>query len=45
MVSNLSLAGEETMLEVDGTVPTQPVLEHIGISAWPGKPLPFFLEE
>ncbi|KAM3343112.1 putative protein isoform X3 [Capsicum galapagoense] len=37
MVSNLSLAGEETMLEVDGTVPTQPVLEHIGISAWPGR--------
>lgn len=38
LVSNLSLAEEEIVLEVDGTVPTQPVLEHIGISAWPGKP-------
>lgn len=27
----------EKILEVDGTVTTQPVLEHIGISAWPGK--------
>ncbi|KAJ8548844.1 hypothetical protein K7X08_029825 [Anisodus acutangulus] len=37
MVSNLSLAKEEIILEVDGTVPTQPVLKHIGISAWPGR--------
>ncbi|XP_010315811.2 uncharacterized protein [Solanum lycopersicum] len=37
LVSNLSLAEEEIVLEVDGTVPTQPVLEHIGISAWPGR--------
>ena len=27
----------EKILEVDGTVTTQPVLEHVGISAWPGK--------
>lgn len=26
----------ENILEIDGTVTTQPVLEHIGISAWPG---------
>ncbi|KAF5939515.1 hypothetical protein HYC85_023774 [Camellia sinensis] len=25
------------ILDVDGTVPTQPVLQHIGISAWPGR--------
>ncbi|XP_059278968.1 uncharacterized protein LOC132033098 isoform X3 [Lycium ferocissimum] len=37
MVSNLSLAEEEIILEVDGTVPTQPVLKHIGIAAWPGR--------
>uniref|UniRef100_A0A1J3HI82 Uncharacterized protein n=1 Tax=Noccaea caerulescens TaxID=107243 RepID=A0A1J3HI82_NOCCA len=27
----------ENILEIDGTVTTQPVLEHIGISAWPGR--------
>lgn len=27
----------EKILEVDGTVTTQPVLEHVGISTWPGK--------
>ncbi|XP_070055883.1 uncharacterized protein [Nicotiana tomentosiformis] len=37
MMSNLSLAEEEIILEVDGTVPTQPVLKHMGISAWPGR--------
>ncbi|XP_022725425.1 uncharacterized protein LOC111281881 isoform X3 [Durio zibethinus] len=26
----------EKILEVDGTVTTQPVLEHVGISTWPG---------
>jgi hypothetical protein len=30
----------EKILEVDGTLTTQPVLEHVGISAWPG--LSFF---
>ena len=34
---NLQLAEEEIVLEVDGTIPTQPVLQHIGISAWPGE--------
>ncbi|XP_023531055.1 uncharacterized protein LOC111793424 [Cucurbita pepo subsp. pepo] len=28
---------EERILEVDGTVTTQPVLEHVGISTWPGR--------
>ncbi|TYJ22176.1 hypothetical protein E1A91_A08G108700v1 [Gossypium mustelinum] len=27
----------EKILEVDGTVTTQPVLEHVGISTWPGR--------
>ena len=35
--SNLPLADGEFILDVDGTVPTQPVLQHIGISAWPGE--------
>lgn len=28
---------EEKILEMDGTVTTQPVLEHVGISTWPGE--------
>uniref|UniRef100_A0A5B7B087 DUF639 domain-containing protein n=2 Tax=Davidia involucrata TaxID=16924 RepID=A0A5B7B087_DAVIN len=36
-ISNLQLAEGEIILDVDGTVPTQPVLQHIGISAWPGR--------
>ncbi|KAI7994542.1 hypothetical protein LOK49_LG11G00030 [Camellia lanceoleosa] len=35
--SNLQLAEGEFILDVDGTVPTQPVLQHIAISAWPGR--------
>ncbi|KAJ6349697.1 hypothetical protein OIU78_006000 [Salix suchowensis] len=31
------LAEGEIILDVDGTVPIQPVLQHIGISAWPGR--------
>ncbi|URE35419.1 hypothetical protein MUK42_15977 [Musa troglodytarum] len=27
----------ERILEVDGTLTTQPVLEHIGLSTWPGR--------
>ncbi|KAM7267127.1 hypothetical protein ACFE04_009293 [Oxalis oulophora] len=27
----------EKILEVDGTVTTQPVLEHVGMSTWPGR--------
>ncbi|RWR90456.1 hypothetical protein CKAN_01955200 [Cinnamomum micranthum f. kanehirae] len=35
--SNLALAKGEIILDVDGTVPTQPVLQHVGITAWPGR--------
>ncbi|KAF2312316.1 hypothetical protein GH714_034189 [Hevea brasiliensis] len=34
---NLQLAEGEIILDVDGTVPTQPILQHVGISAWPGR--------
>ncbi|KAJ4973806.1 hypothetical protein NE237_006980 [Protea cynaroides] len=37
LASNLQLADGEIILDVDGIVPTQPVLQHIGISAWPGR--------
>ncbi|KAI4358059.1 hypothetical protein L6164_001965 [Bauhinia variegata] len=36
-VGILQLAEGEIVLDVDGTIPTQPVLQHIGISAWPGR--------
>ncbi|KAK7343286.1 hypothetical protein VNO77_11917 [Canavalia gladiata] len=36
-VGNLQLAEEEIVIDVDGTIPTQPVLQHIGIAAWPGR--------
>ncbi|XP_010461747.1 PREDICTED: uncharacterized protein LOC104742432 isoform X2 [Camelina sativa] len=36
LLSGVRSKGEK-ILEVDGTVTTQPVLEHIGISAWPGR--------
>ncbi|XP_047162972.1 uncharacterized protein LOC124832737 [Vigna umbellata] len=36
-VGNLQLADEEIVLDIDGTIPTQPVLQHIGIVAWPGR--------
>ncbi|CAN6482609.1 unnamed protein product [Victoria cruziana] len=37
MILNLQLAEGEIAIEVDGTIPTQPVFQHIGISAWPGR--------
>lgn len=37
LFSNLQLVEGEIILDIDGTVPTQPVLQHIGISAWPGR--------
>ncbi|KAL7090737.1 hypothetical protein ACP275_12G059600 [Erythranthe tilingii] len=37
VISNLSLAEDEIIIDIDGTVPTQPVLQHIGMSAWPGR--------
>ncbi|CAE5959671.1 unnamed protein product [Arabidopsis arenosa] len=36
LLSGVRSKGEK-ILEVDGTVTTQPVLEHIGISTWPGR--------
>ncbi|KAL1209189.1 hypothetical protein V5N11_015942 [Cardamine amara subsp. amara] len=36
LLSSVRSRGEK-ILEIDGTVTTQPVLEHIGISAWPGR--------
>ncbi|XP_077246409.1 polygalacturonase inhibitor (DUF639) [Tasmannia lanceolata] len=36
-VSNLRLVEGEIIIDTDGTVPTQPVLQHIGVSAWPGR--------
>uniref|UniRef100_A0A803LSQ3 Uncharacterized protein n=1 Tax=Chenopodium quinoa TaxID=63459 RepID=A0A803LSQ3_CHEQI len=35
--SNLEIVDGEIIVDVDGTVPTQPILQHIGISAWPGR--------
>jgi len=36
LLSNLRSQRGERILEVDGTLTTQPVLEHVGISTWPG---------
>ncbi|XP_028786985.1 uncharacterized protein LOC114742925 isoform X2 [Neltuma alba] len=37
LLSALRSSRGEKILEVDGTVTTQPVLEHVGLSAWPGR--------
>ncbi|KAI4347189.1 hypothetical protein L6164_008023 [Bauhinia variegata] len=37
LLSSVRSSRGEKILEVDGTVTTQPVLEHVGISAWPGR--------
>ncbi|XP_073112677.1 uncharacterized protein [Elaeis guineensis] len=37
LASSLHLSDGEMILDVDGVMPTQPVLQHIGISAWPGR--------
>lgn len=37
LLSSIRSARGEKILEVDGTVTTQPVLEHVGTSTWPGK--------
>lgn len=36
-LSSLRSERGEKILELDGTVTTQPVLEHMGISTWPGR--------
>ncbi|XP_027359440.1 uncharacterized protein LOC113868072 isoform X2 [Abrus precatorius] len=37
LLSAIRSSRGEKILEVDGTVTTQPVLEHVGISTWPGR--------
>ncbi|KAL6518193.1 hypothetical protein OROMI_033894 [Orobanche minor] len=37
LLSSVRSGRTEKILEVDGTVTTQPVLEHVGISTWPGR--------
>ncbi|KAJ7970372.1 Plant protein of unknown function (DUF639) [Quillaja saponaria] len=37
LLSSLRVSRGEKILEMDGTVTTQPVLEHVGISTWPGR--------
>lgn len=37
LTSSLHLADGEIILDIDGVMPTQPVLQHIGISTWPGR--------
>ncbi|CAI9787223.1 unnamed protein product [Fraxinus pennsylvanica] len=37
LLSSLRSERGEKVLEVDGTVTSQPVLEHVGISTWPGR--------
>ncbi|XP_017230652.1 uncharacterized protein LOC108205272 [Daucus carota subsp. sativus] len=37
LVSSLQLTEGEIILDIDGTVPTQAIFQHIGISAWPGR--------
>ncbi|CAM6088121.1 unnamed protein product [Calypogeia fissa] len=37
LVTSLKLAKGETVIEIDGTATTQPVLQHVGVSTWPGR--------
>lgn len=37
LLSSIRSGRREKILEVDGTVTTQPVLEHVGVSVWPGR--------
>ncbi|XP_057480599.1 uncharacterized protein LOC130767673 isoform X2 [Actinidia eriantha] len=37
LLATLRSAIGEKILEVDGTVTSQPVLQHVGISTWPGR--------
>ena len=37
LASNLPICDGEIILDVDGNIPIQPVLQHIGTSAWPGE--------
>ncbi|KAM7482993.1 hypothetical protein LguiB_007576 [Lonicera macranthoides] len=37
LLSSLRSGRGEKILEVDGTVTSQPILQHVGISTWPGR--------
>ncbi|CAK9859332.1 unnamed protein product [Sphagnum jensenii] len=37
LVKSLQLVRNETVIDIDGTATTQPVLQHIGVSTWPGR--------
>ncbi|XP_073144732.1 uncharacterized protein [Henckelia pumila] len=37
LLSSQRLGRGEKVLEVDGTAASQPVIEHVGVSAWPGR--------
>jgi len=37
LVKALQLGMKETVIDIDGTVTTQPVLQHMGIFTWPGE--------
>ncbi|BBN12480.1 hypothetical protein MPTK1_5g20450 [Marchantia polymorpha subsp. ruderalis] len=37
LASALKLSKGESVIEIDGTATTQPVLQHIGVSTWPGR--------
>ncbi|KAJ3692375.1 hypothetical protein LUZ60_012725 [Juncus effusus] len=37
LLAGLRSERSEKILEIDGTLTSQPVLEHVGISAWPGR--------
>ena len=43
LLSALRPTRGEKILEIDGTVTTQPVLEHVGISTWPGMCLKVYI--
>ena len=43
-LSKLHMVKGEIVIELEGTVTTQPVLQHVGVSTWPGKCFPNALE-
>ncbi|KAI5064365.1 hypothetical protein GOP47_0021035 [Adiantum capillus-veneris] len=36
-LSKFQMVKAETVIELEGTVTTQPVLQHVGVSTWPGR--------
>ncbi|XP_024370219.1 uncharacterized protein [Physcomitrium patens] len=37
LLKALQLEKDETLIDIDGTATTQPVLQHVGVSTWPGR--------